>query len=149
MRQVQFGMKVFDAKLKDVKIIESDVFEDEHVFLRRVILKKSIKNQVQILISFKTIIHYQLKLVLFVVYIFKRQCCKNRAYQSSDWGSIRCGRVSQKRQPYIWSVGKFYPFDENLCWNPHMHKFLSMSVAIYSLKDFILFVIMLGILRIN
>lgn len=38
-------MKVFDAKLKDVKIIESDVFEDEHVFfLRRVILKKSIKN---------------------------------------------------------------------------------------------------------
>ncbi len=25
-------MKVFDAKLKDVKIIESDVFEDEHVF---------------------------------------------------------------------------------------------------------------------
>lgn len=25
-------MKVFDAKLKDVKIIESDIFEDEHVF---------------------------------------------------------------------------------------------------------------------
>lgn len=25
-------MKVFDAKLKDVKIIEPDVFEDEHVF---------------------------------------------------------------------------------------------------------------------
>ena len=29
---------------KDVKIIESDVFEEERVFLRRVILKKSIKN---------------------------------------------------------------------------------------------------------
>lgn len=25
-------MQVFDTKLKDVKIIESDVFEDEHVF---------------------------------------------------------------------------------------------------------------------
>lgn len=37
-------MKVFDAKLKDVKIIESDDFEEERVFLWRVILKKSIKN---------------------------------------------------------------------------------------------------------
>lgn len=37
-------MKVFDTKLKDVKIIESDIFEDEHVFLRRVILKRNIKN---------------------------------------------------------------------------------------------------------
>lgn len=37
-------MKVFDTKLKDVKIIEPDVFEDECVFLRRVILKRSIKN---------------------------------------------------------------------------------------------------------
>ena len=51
-------MKVFDAKLKDVKIIEPDVFEDERGSLWRVILKKSIDNLVQILISFKTIIHY-------------------------------------------------------------------------------------------
>ena len=149
MEQEQFGMKIFYVKLKDVKIIGPDVLKMNVVSLRRVILKRSISNQVQILTLFKIIIHYQLKLVLFLVYIFKRQCCKNRAYQSSDWGSIRCGCGSQKRQPYIWSVGKFYPFDENLCWNTHMHKFLSMSVAIYSLKDFILFVIMLGILRIN
>lgn len=39
-------MKVFDAKLKDVKIIEPDVFEDERGSLWRVILKKSIDNLV-------------------------------------------------------------------------------------------------------
>lgn len=45
--------------------------------------------------------------------------------------------------------GKFYPFDENLCWNTHMHKFLSVSVGIYSLKEFIASVISLDIFRIN
>lgn len=37
-------MQVFDTKLNDVKLIEPDVFEDERIFLRRVILKRSIKN---------------------------------------------------------------------------------------------------------
>ena len=32
MEQEHFGIKVFDAKLKDVKIIEPDVFEDKRGF---------------------------------------------------------------------------------------------------------------------
>ena len=72
-------MRVLEAKLKDVKIIEPDIFGDHRGFFTESYSEEKYKKLGIDFNLFKTIIHYQLKLVLFVVYIFKEEMLRKQS----------------------------------------------------------------------